>query len=460
MLKRIFGVLFLSALVLMTSCDKEDDGTGNGNGTDSTGTVDTTGGDTTSIGGDDSTAVATANNLIQETADQLDAEMMDMSEVEGLKAAMDFMELMNEEDGYTTRSMYVNGSATADIMSIMRSNFVPKVTAYSAQEDTMDYSDSMDYNDSMDYGDSSYYDDDYYGDDHGDEGDDFDPREVRGYTFTWNADSMAWDYDSVGHDKVIFHYPTKGSDENNAVLTIHKFEMTEIIREDSCWMGYDDQTGQDIIELCIDTMEQPTKLKVDLLVGDVKKVDIDLNVNYDSEGEPEMIDASLELTPYKVMVDISRSADGADISFSCAKNGTTMIAVEGDIDMAEDNYGDMVPNSVSGSVQLFGIKVEGSGTDLINTFETLDEDTTMAIDDAIDLVHSKIDVFIYTYPGNVKIAEVIMLKQDSVNEWGDTIVEPAVLMNDGTTKDLEHFARPIIETIEDFFCENFGGEDC
>ncbi len=56
--------------------------------------------------------------------------------------------------------------------------------------------------------------------------------------------------------------------------------------------------------------------------------------------------------------------------------------------------------------------------------------------------------------------EIILTKLDSVDEWGDQVIMPAVMFNDSTIKPLDRVMQPLLETIENFFCDNFGGEDC
>ena len=139
MLKRILGVFMLASIVFFVSCDKDTTDDGVTDGTDSTSTDSTAAEDTVSLGGDDSASVELSANLVQETADAMDGDATALVNSEGMRAAMDFLELMNDGD-FNTRSMYSNASVTKDIISIMKSNFIPTVS-YSAAEDSSDYED-------------------------------------------------------------------------------------------------------------------------------------------------------------------------------------------------------------------------------------------------------------------------------------------------------------------------------
>jgi len=154
----------LASIVFFVSCDKDTTDDEVTDGTDITSTDSTAAEDTLSLGGDDSASVELSANLVQETADAMDGDATALVNSEGMKAAMDFLELMNDGD-FNNRSMYSNASVTKDIISIMKSNFIPTVS-YSAAEDSSDLEDD--------------YEDD-------NEDDVMDPEEMKNFTLTWNS---------------------------------------------------------------------------------------------------------------------------------------------------------------------------------------------------------------------------------------------------------------------------------
>ena len=442
MLKRILGVFMLVTLVLFTACDSndvtDDDNTTNN---DSTATDSTTiQGDTTvTLDGDDSASVALSSSLIQETADEMDADANELVNSEGMKAAMDFLELMNDGD-FNSRSMYSNASVTKDIISIMKSNFIPTVS-YSAAEDSSDYEDD--------------YEDD-------NEEDEMDPEDMKNFTLTWNPAEKNWDaVEDRTDNKIVFIYPTKGSSSNNATLTIHNIETEEFVFEDSCW--YEDGMGNWVGEDCTDTIHQPSKIKLDLVVSGTKYVDVDIAVEYDSQGEPTSVDAMIEVIPFKVEFAASRTSSTLDGSFKFSKNGNVLVDIMADVDMkeieVEDGETEMAPDAVTGSFRMFGLKLEVSANDIVETIESIENDE-ISEDEAIEKVNQMADAVIYAHPSGDKIGEIILAKLDSVDEWGDHVIMPAVMFNDSTIKPLDRVMQPLLETIENFFCDNFGGEDC
>ncbi len=439
MLKRILGVFMLASIVFFVSCDKDTTDDGVTDGTDSTSTDSTAAEDTVSLGGDDSASVELSANLVQETADAMDGDATALVNSEGMKAAMDFLELMNDGD-FNSRSMYSNASITKDIISIMKSNFIPTVS-YSAAEDSSDLEDD--------------YEDD-------NEDDVMDPEEMKNFTLTWNSSEKNWDAEEDRTDnKIVFIYPTKGSSSNNATLTIHNIETEEFIFEDSCW--YENGMGEWVGEDCTDTIYQPSKIKLDLVVSGTKYVDVDIALDFDVEGEPTSVDAMIEVLPFKVEFDALRTSSTLDGSFKFSKNGNVVVDILADVDMKEIEDGDgeteMAPDAVVGSFRMFGLKLEVSASDIVETIESIENDE-ISEDEAIEKVNQMADAIIYAHPSGTKIGEIILTKLDSVDEWGDQVIMPAVMFNDSTIKPLDQVMQPLLETIENFFCDNFGGEDC
>jgi hypothetical protein len=439
MLKKILGVFMLASIVLFVSCDKDTTDDGVTDGTDSTSTDSTAAEDTVSLGGDDSASVELSANLVQETADAMDGDATALVNSEGMRAAMDFLELMNDGD-FNNRSMYSNASVTKDIISIMKSNFIPTVS-YSAAEDSSDYEDD--------------YEDD-------NEEDELDPEEMKNFTLTWNSAEKNWDAEEDRTDeKIVFIYPTKGSSSNNATLTIHNIETEEFIFEDSCW--YENEMGEWLGEDCTDTIYQPNKIKLDLVVSGTKYVDVDIALDFDAEGEPTSVDAMIEVLPFKVEFDASRTSSTLDGSFKLSKNGNVVVDILADVDMkeieVEDGETEMAPDAVVGSFRMFGLKLEVSASDIVETIESIENDE-ISEDEAIEKVNQMADAIIYAHPSGTKIGEIILTKLDSVDEWGDQVIMPAVMFNDSTIKPLDQVMQPLLETIENFFCDNFGGEDC
>jgi hypothetical protein len=439
MLKRILGVFMLASIVFFVSCDKDTTDDGVTDGTDSTSTDSTAAEDTVSLGGDDSASVELSANLVQETADAMDGDATALVNSEGMRASMDFLELMNDGD-FNSRSMYSNASITKDIISIMKSNFIPTVS-YSAAEDSSDLEDD--------------YEDD-------NEEDVMDPEEMKNFTLTWNSVEKNWDAEEDRtDDKIVFIYPTKGSSSNNATLTIHNIETEEFIFEDSCW--YENGMGEWVGEDCTDTIYQPSKIKLDLVVSGTKYVDVDIALDFDAEGEPTSVDAMIEVLPFKVEFDASRTSSTLDGSFKLAKNGNVVVDILADVDMkeieVEDGETEMAPDAVVGSFRMFGLKLEVSASDIVETIESIENDE-ISEDEAIEKVNQMANAIIYAHPSGAKIGEIILTKLDSVDEWGDQVIMPAVMFNDSTIKPLDRVMQPLLETIENFFCDNFGGEDC
>lgn len=396
----VFGLI-----MAVTSCSKDDTTVDDGTATttDGTTTGDDTDDDTTT---DDTTAT---KSLIDESGDNLEGAVSDMLETEGVMAAIDFVKIMDGEGG--NRS-----SITSDSKPVL---FTTKMI--DALSDAMiNGIDSMD-NDSMDY--------------HGDDEDDYNPLDHPGvYTYT-PADSNEWSYDSTGTTDVIFHFPTKGSQTNNATLTVKKAEMETYDMADA-WDEWEETV--------------PTNVKFNLVVNNVKHVDVSFEATYavtDSTIEPTTVDADVTVLPFAWTVDFDKGSSDVSLAMTFKKAGVELMGADISIEFADVVF-DSEPTVIEADIHFFLIAL-----DMDADFTTMDwEDSTMTIND----VNDKMTVNIYSYPANVLLGSMEFAENPNDDE-GDPIM--TVTLANGKTITLEEFLTPIADRIQEFVCDNFMDEN-
>lgn len=394
-MKKILSLFVIAGLLFsMNSCNKNEDAT------DTTTTTSTT--DDTTTDDDDDTVDYTAENAASETlingsSDDLENAIGDLFDTDGMNAAMDLMEIFNDTTG--GRSL-----PNADNELTFAQTFVTNLTTTLSAANNGDDDDEEDWN----------------------------PFDHPG-TYTYDeADSNNWTYDStqagVTGEYVIFNYPTAGSATNNATLTIKEIDMHEW--EDTDWNGD------------IEMHEEPKRVDAELEVNGTKVVDIDFTAAYDDENEPTSVDADIEMTPFKLSVDFSRTSTSVSLDASFHKGTEALLGA--DIEAKLDAEGE--PNAITASLDFFKISIEAE-----MDFSQVDSTTEMDI----DYVNNHMDVKIYTYPGNVLIGQV-NLEEDP--NGGDEPVFYVTHANSGKKVELEDFVTGVVEKLEEFICENF--DDC
>jgi hypothetical protein len=162
--------------------------------------------------------------------------------------------------------------------------------------------------------------------------------------FEWNNSTEEWDY-TAGGNVVKFNFPaTTDGSTNNASITINSY--TGVIIANPIDEEYDG--------------DLPESLDMDLKVDGVKEMGYSFDIDYSTDGEPELIDTELFMNPFTLTVKMTNTeaviANSVDF-----KNGDklligTSIAINGNFD--EDNILDAEDNDdpsqviVDGSVTL------------------------------------------------------------------------------------------------------------
>ncbi len=153
-------------------------------------------------------------------------------------------------------------------------------------------------------------------------------------------------------DYIILNFPTEASPILNGSLRITEFEEVLIIDD-------------------FDEYYQPTRLAGDLTIDDELVIDADMTVAYNDFGDPISGDMSLLLVPYtfSLVFDDTASASSS-LSASISKDDETIVGIDITVTFESADKEDL--NTIAGSVQYGDLTVQGNVTGLDSEDEDLD----------------------------------------------------------------------------------------
>lgn len=188
--------------------------------------------------------------------------------------------------------------------------------------------------------------------------------------YDWNATNQEWVTTTVGGDVVQLNFPSvDGGTTNNASMTLQSYTGTYISNPLEA-----DYEG-----------DLPASLLVDLKVDGVKEMEYSFDINYNSNGEPEMIETSLFINPFTLSASVINTTTKVANTIEF-KNGSKIImatateflgnftenTVEA-VDEDEDNIPDLITDA-SFSFALLDLKIAGDIVveDFYNAVKDLD----------------------------------------------------------------------------------------
>lgn len=263
--------------------------------------------------------------------------------------------------------------------------------------------------------------------------------------YTWNATTQGWDIQQNNPaDKIIVEFPSEGqtSSDNDAIFTVSKYEETSFVD------GYI-------------TEYQPTEIAADLKLDGVDVITIDYSAEYNTEGTPTSLSASVEMSPYSFsasMVDNGANAEAdADISLS----GSTIFGAGINATFTDDTKEE--PTKFDGYLTYRKIKLKGD-VDLVelqNDIDALMEDQSATEDDMLKAINNNISLALHEVGGD-KMADIKAVKSDGSDP--DKLFDIVFKYPDGTTEKVDEYADKIsvniekdAEALQNFF-DSFGAD--
>jgi hypothetical protein len=214
-------------------------------------------------------------------------------------------------------------------------------------------------------------------------------------------------------DNIQINFPSEGSVSNNATLRILNFEDVLIENEDSM---------PEYI---------PAILVADLSVNAAIVVSLDLEVNWSSNGLPEVAQVALFVIPFDYILNFSNTATtSSSLSFSVSKDNDVIIDTNVNIEFKTKEKETVA--TLTGDVSFREFKLVGELN--IAALEAAEGDENANINDYVNLAF---------YMGNNKIGDVLL--EESAN--GEDL-EAYMVYSDGSKELLETVLQPILDEIE------------
>lgn len=127
--------------------------------------------------------------------------------------------------------------------------------------------------------------------------------------YTYNATQNTWD-EEASDDEITYHFPTEGSDVNNATLSLTNFTYVTV-------------TNPDLAEV---SDELPATLDVGLTVDGEILISFSFAASYDDDGIPTSISESWTLEKYNLTTSVSRSSSKIEIDQAFSYNQENILS--------------------------------------------------------------------------------------------------------------------------------------
>jgi hypothetical protein len=243
------------------------------------------------------------------------------------------------------------------------------------------------------------------------------PIDISDYygTYTWDAADEAWDIDQNDpNNKVVFVFPSESVESTTNDATINIYDYTEEYIE-----YMDGQYSEWAIV--------PTTIHADLLLDNVKYVEVEADADYNNYAEPTSVNGSIFLKPFTLEASLSVKSSSIDVDFAF-KEGSTKIASAGlSLTFVDELYEDV--SLAEGYLQYRDIKIAGDID--VATMDSYNEQPTVA------QMNENINLALYNYPQGSKFADIVF----GLNE--DEEMTAYIVYTDGTEVD----AMPILEDL-------------
>jgi len=247
-------------------------------------------------------------------------------------------------------------------------------------------------------------------------------------TYTWQAEGK-WLVDTENpSDAIVIEFPTDTAASpvtNDATLTLSTYEETMVT----------DSAGNENYV--------PTNLQAMLEIGSVKAVEISWELGLeeldDGSKKVNSLDGYIYLKPFTYSLSLSDNSFSTSISHEDIE--TTLMSVNLDVTFM-DNMEDV--KKVEGNVQARNLNFKG----WIKPYamENISPDEVQSIDDVVDYYNEQIDLALYTYDQNNKIADVKFVKSETTDS--EVPLELVFVFKDDSTRPVKEYFQNLITKLQ------------
>jgi len=255
-------------------------------------------------------------------------------------------------------------------------------------------------------------------------------------TYEWDAAHQMWVPDfGTPADKIIIHFPTEGSNTNNATLTIHNYVDTEIIEEDGMYTY---------------SYYQPTEVKADLFVNEIKLVDVNLMAEWDTYGDPKSIDASVYMIPFEFTVDFGMTTTAADVNVAIYYEDAKIFSAGAGATF-QNSLEDELPININGYLQVLKVKfeIDVNVKAIEELFMGLETGSTTITDteDLVAAINEEIDAVVLVDGDKAADIELAMVSTTT----SDMPFDIVFVYSDGSTESAIPYFEALGQDLGDFF---------
>ncbi|MEQ8925346.1 MAG: hypothetical protein RLO81_06000 [Fulvivirga sp.] len=249
--------------------------------------------------------VVEAKESMDDLSDDLSADIVSITQSEGVEAVGDLFTLTNLSDPFngrvsneTTKQWFKNRASS------LKSIFSPKKVGFSrTEEDGFNYSGNLG-------------------------------------TYDWNSDEEVFEKTSSAGQIIIINFPSAGSATNDAQLRI---------------TSYDEELFEDEF----DAYYMPTELTADLSIDGTKQIELDFSAEYNTNGDPISGNISLFLNPYTFTVSLNNTNSTSTVgSISIKEDGETIMSTTTNITFVSAAKEEV--KNIDGNVTYRNLKITGS----------------------------------------------------------------------------------------------------
>lgn len=153
--------------------------------------------------------------------------------------------------------------------------------------------------------------------------------------YEWNASTEDWDLTTAGGSVIQLKFPAdKDGTTNNAVLTLKSYTGTTIANP------IDEDYSGDL----------PESLSMDLTIDGSVEMEYSFDIDYNSNGEPEKVETSLLLNPFKLSYSATNTTSKIGTSASLTNGKVTVIGVGYEIN---GNFSETAINAAEDEEDIF-----------------------------------------------------------------------------------------------------------
>jgi hypothetical protein len=251
-------------------------------------------------------------------------------------------------------------------------------------------------------------------------------------TYSWDSDSLKWDFSDNTESEIIIEFPTDTSmSQNNAVLTINNYSET--------------QTTLDGDEQYV-----PTNIVANLTINDEPYMSLTYSASF-SDDQMTSMEMELTLNPFTYKVNTS---GGNSVSASIMKNQNTLLSTNLTFTFTSSEMEEV--ERVEGNLRIRQMNLKGwiKPAALNDTSAFMQNASTTG--ELIEYLNQQFDISLYDYDSDNKIADVKVVEAEgNTGTIEGYPIQLVFVFNDGSQTPVQEYFQGIITYMQNLM-GNYG----